>query len=266
MRNKLIILPLLFILLAIGGCLREHNVVDPVETVDYKQYGIYMNASFYHPHGVETLTINEGDTLPLELTSILINVPKYAWKSGNEDVIKIIPNPDAGSLATAIAVGDSGTQASITIYDAGNDVTKNIPGRVLKYWADPEIFDFMGKFESHYYYISKHLKTWIEGYEQCQKSGGYMLAINSEEENRFIRNSPTVSDEALWIGLTYLFDNPRLTHWVNGEPVDFSAWSGAGAGSGPGIAAEYYVLLNVEGEWQQQHEKSLRYVMEMDSY
>lgn len=266
MRTRLFILPLLFILLAIGGCLREHKVVDPVEVVDYKQYGIYLNPSFYHPQGLETLTINEGDTLPLNLTSILIGAPEYTWKSNNEDIIKIIANPDNDSLATAIAVGDSGTQASITIYDAGNDVTKKIPVRILKYWADPEIFDFMGKFESHYYYISKHLKTWIEGYEQCQKSGGYLLAINSEEENRFIRYSSIGFDQELWIGLTYLFDNPRLTEWVNGEPVDFSAWTGAGAATGPGIAAEYYVLLNVEGEWQQQHEKSLKYVMEMDPY
>lgn len=266
MKNRFIILPLLFLLLVINGCLRDHQVVDPVELVDYKQYGIYLNASFYHPRGLETLIINAGDTLPLAVTTILINAPQYTWKSGNEGVIKIIPDPGSDSLATAIAVGDSGTQASITIHDAGNNVTKNIQVHILKYWADPEIFEFMGKFEKHYYYISKHLKTWYEGYEQTRKSGGYLVAINNEDENRFIRNSPTGFDADLWIGLTYLFNNPALTRWINGEPVDFKAWSGVGAASGPGIFAEYYVFMNVDGEWQQQHEKSLRYIMEMDPY
>lgn len=264
MRKVIIFLLFLVPLIALNSCMRDHSVVDPVETVDYRQFGMIINKSFYHPWGIDTLFINELDSLELDVSTILLIPPDYTWTSNDENVLKITPNSTVDSMALAIAVGDSGVVTSFTISDQGNDVSKTVPVKVMKYWADPLIFEFIGEFNGHYYYISNHKKTWLEGKEQCEKSGGHLLTITSEEENKFISDSPLRINEDIWIGLTYLFGNDKITHWITEEPIIFRSFVGAYTGTGPGDFAEYYFYMNPNGEWNQWHEKINRYVMEME--
>ncbi len=264
MRNRILWLGLLTLILSFSSCMRDHDVIDPVESTDYRQLGIIINKSFYHPFGIDTLFINTGDTLELAVSTLLLNPPKYRWQSNNEQVLVIIPHPTSDTLALAIAVGDSGASASFTIYDQGNEVSKTVAVRVLKFWADPVIFESMGVFNRHFYYISRHKKTWLEGKEQSEKSGGHLLTITSEEENRFISDSPLRINEDVWIGLTYLFGNDKVDHWITGEPLVYKNFAGAYTGTDPGIFAEYYFYMNPEGKWNQWHEKINRYVMEME--
>ncbi len=112
--------------------------------------------------------------------------------------------------------------------------------------------------------ISRHKKTWLEGKEQCEKSGGHLLTITSEEENKFISDSHLRINEDIWIGLTYLFGNDKITIWISGEPLVYRHFAAAYTATGPGIFAEYYFYMNPEGTWNQWHEKINRYILEME--
>ena len=117
MRKVIIFLLFLVPLIALNSCMRDHSVVDPVETVDYRQFGMIINKSFYHPWGIDTLFINELDSLELDVSTILLIPPDYTWTSNDENVLKITPNSTVDSMALAIAVGDSGVVTSFTISD-----------------------------------------------------------------------------------------------------------------------------------------------------
>ncbi|KPL17383.1 MAG: hypothetical protein AMS23_00525 [Bacteroides sp. SM1_62] len=262
MTSRILFQLILSLLIALNAC-REIEIVDPQIETDDKDKGIYVNPDFLRPTGIDTLFINEGDTLELAVTTILINSPNYSWQSNDESVLKIIPDPVSDSLAYAIAVGDSGTQTTFTITDYGNDATKRIYVRIVKYWADPLFYSYIGKLDNHYYYLSRYKKTWIEAKAECEKSGGHLVTITSEEENTFISEAPLRNNRETWIGLTFLF-NSELKRWITGELITYEYWAGIGKPGDPGIFAEYYFYMDPEGRWENWHEILYQYVLEIE--
>ncbi|XP_066533738.1 asialoglycoprotein receptor 1-like [Hoplias malabaricus] len=84
-------------------------------------------------------------------------------------------------------------------------------------------------FNSHIYFIFTEKKRWSESREDCKRSGGDLVIINSREEQEFITRN--FCNREAWIGLTdhvsegvwKWLDNSALTtgFWWPGEPNDY---------------------------------------------
>ena len=66
----------------------EINIDTPAILGEY----LYINDSPVKPTGMDTLYINEGDTVTLDIKTRLLEPPNYLWKVINDNVLKIIPH------------------------------------------------------------------------------------------------------------------------------------------------------------------------------
>lgn len=259
MKNSL--LALIIITLLLAAC-RDMTPVDPQFIPDEKVKGIYINPDFLRPTGIDTLFINEGDTVTVGVRSILINKPTYTWSSGNEGVLKIMPDANHDSLAYAIAVADSGNQTTLTLTDQSNSVSKTIPVVVVKFWADPMFYSYLGNIYKHHYYMSRYKKTWLQARDDCASQGGHLMTITDPAENALIDTSSIRNRQEVWIGLTFLYNNDKLTKWITGEDVTYENYNGKP--SDPGIFAEYFFYMDANGRWENWHEILYYYILEME--
>jgi len=262
MKSKILLLLIMAVVFSWLAC-DEDNPTEPVTPKNERGKGLFINQSELRPAGIDTLFINTGDTVKMVISTILLQTPQYSWTSGNEKVLKIVPDPNVDSLAWAIATGDSGTATTLTLDDRGNDATKTIPVKVLRFWADPLRYTYIGSMAGHHYYISKTKMQWTVAKAVCEEDGGHLVTISSKEENDLIDNGRPDKSDFVWIGLTFLFGNDKLTHWITGEPVEYTYWV-SGKPSEPGIFAEYYFHLDVNGRWENWHEINYLYAMEME--
>lgn len=186
---------------------------------------IYINKSNEKPIGiVDTLYINEGDTIKLDLTSRLLNDPEYIWNVGDDNVLKIISIPNNPLSFYAVALSDSGETTTLLLEDDPNEANKKLNVVVTNQWADPDYYKSIGKFGGHHYFINLRTTKWLEAKDLCQNSGGYLACINSEEENLFLNEQRISEDDdgAVWIGLQYMPTSSgafQAKHWVNGDSL-----------------------------------------------
>lgn len=214
---------------------------------------IYINKSNEKPIGIiDTLYINEGDTLKLDLTSRLLNDPEYMWDIKDDNVLKIISIPDDPLSFYAVALSDSGTATTMLLEDGSNEASKKLTIVVTKQWADPDYYKSIGKFGSHHYYISLRTTKWLEGKDLCEDAGGYLACINSDEENLFLNDQRIieVDDGTVWIGLQYMPNSTggfELNYWVNGDELIYKPHDLRGANSG---RTAYFAMINSNyGRW-----------------
>ncbi len=79
-------------------------------------------------------------------------------------------------------------------------------------------FDYMGELNGHKYFKALQPKIWMEAQQIASDYGGYLVSINSEEENEFIRNNISV---ITMIGLNDV-ENEGTLIWDSGEPVGYN--------------------------------------------
>ncbi|MCK5148420.1 C-type lectin domain-containing protein [bacterium] len=231
----------------------------PLSIESSKADGITLNKSALRPMGIDTLFINQGDTVSVIISSVLPSSPDYTYSSGNEQAVRVI----AGTgkyLMNVIAVGDSGTVTQLSIYDAANEVEKNVPVKVTRYWADPLFYNDMGRFNTSNYYQSLSKLTWTEARELCEEAGGHLVTISSEEENEFINERRSSKADDVWIGVTLLYGNENFRYWITGEPIDFRRSVSTSAG----IFHEVYYYMNSAGLWDNWHEDLKYWVLELE--
>lgn len=79
------------------------------------------------------------------------------------------------------------------------------------------------RFAGHYYKMYQEHMTWREARDYCAKQGGYLVAINSPQENEFVKNLVKGVGDA-WIGGS---DARRegLWIWTNGKPMRYTNWA-----------------------------------------
>lgn len=219
------------IIISIGFAACDFNGhTEPELNIDQAELlgeAIYINKSNEKPNGItDTLYINEGDTFKLNLTSKLLNVPEYVWDIEDDNVLKINPIPNNPRAFNAVALSDSGATTTLFLEDRPNEAKKKLNVVVVKQWADPVYYKSIGKFGGHHYYINRRITKWLEAKDLCENSGGWLVCINSEEENLFL-NEQRINegdDGAVWIGLQYV---PTSTgafqgkYWVNGDSLVF---------------------------------------------
>lgn len=271
-KNKII---LLFILIVgIIGCDR----FSPVDPVSSKVEGrsILLNPNMFHPEGIDTLKLNVGQTLPLGVISLIKGLDaNYSWSSENPEILEVKPaiDKDGNELdefAISNAKGNEGQTTTLTIEDDVNNIVKKVPVKIVKYWADPEIFEKIGDLNGHHYYLSKHRFNWLQSREICAMFGekGHLVTLNSLEENSLIQNK---LDEDAWIGMTFLYENDPLKNWITGEEIKFENWYNRDNPSLPGykpsVGMQYYfIYMRADGFWRNDVVQTKKFILEFDQY
>lgn len=223
-----------------------------IDNAEILGHEIYINESPEKPKGIDSLYINEGDTLKLDLTTGLLNTPNYIWNVENDNVLKIIQIPGEPLSFYAVALMDSGITTTLLLDDDANDAYKKLNVVVTKYWADPDYYKPIGEFGGHHYYLSLRSKTWPEAKYNCEVAAGYLACINSQEENIFLNEvQKSEGTENIWIGIRYALYGSAygLLYWVNGEEVTYDHFIDH---NGPGkYAGRFYFAMatTANGIW-----------------
>ena len=81
-------------------------------------------------------------------------------------------------------------------------------------------FSYGGFYNEHHYYVYNSPTTWTEGEQICRENGGYLVCINSEEENTFVSN---LTNNNIWIGL---FRDPDSCEfrWLDCIDITYTNW------------------------------------------
>ena len=90
-------------------------------------------------------------------------------------------------------------------------------------------FTYAGFYNEHHYYVHNTPTSWTEGEQICRENGGYLVCINSEEENTFVSN---LTDNNIWIGLFRDPDNCEF-RWLDCIDITYTNWRPGEPNSGP---------------------------------
>ena len=262
MKVKILLLVILPVLIFNFAC-RDINTVEPKVDPEDRGQGIFINMTAERPVGIDTLFINEGDTLELVASSVLPGRPRFTWNSEDGNVLRILVSPDSQAIAFAIAIGQKGAATNFVLEDSANDAKKTIPVKVMKYWADPLYFSYMGELEGHHYYMSFQKMLWTQCRDFCEQAGGHIVTINSSVESDFLIDNRDPYVENNWIGLTFLFGNRGLNYWITGEELTYQNFPG-GKPTDAGIFAENYFYMRGDGKWNKWHEINYNFILEME--
>lgn len=261
--KTVLVMGALLALLSMVACtMRSHT--EPELTVDNAlNLGLAMvvNPTSERPRGINEIHVNEGDTISVRLATSLLRTPSYQWKPADDGVVKFFKDNADPTLWHVVALGDSGATTTVDLNDVGNGARRTLDVYVEKQWADPFYFTFIGRYEGHSYYISTNSRGWIESEAICREAGGYMVAIGTAEENAFLHRARGNVLE-VWIGIRLNLDGSdyRVTTWANGEEVDFKVFNSTSAG----IFSEFYYFMDANGKWENWHEISYPYFLEME--
>lgn len=127
-----------------------------------------------------------------------------------------------------------------------------------------EGFDFLGEFEDHKYYLSQDELLWIEASDMANALGGYLAAINNQEENDFLFENALALNLTMsaFIGLND-YDIEGSLVWSNGEPVTFLFLNPDISNSEDNDGASLDIW-NMGGEWSLRSTfNSQKYIVEL---
>merc|ERR1719381_244845 len=106
------------------------------------------------------------------------------------------------------------------------------------------------------YLFQEWNSTWYDSRRECKQSGGFLVGIDSEEEQNALMNEITArgwdgqTHFGFWIGLTDIFHDGTWV-WDNlGRPLDFSYWASGEPNNWNGI--QHCAAINLEwasGHW-----------------
>jgi hypothetical protein len=121
---------------------------------------------------------------------------------------------------------------------------------VLGYELKPHANDAM-EFKKHYYKFVRGKITWREAQLRCQRMGGYLAVVGSQEEADFIAGQIRTTDRIqdawlrMWLGLVRRANGWR---WINGEPTRFNFFASSQPDNA--LGNEYCVQTGDDGRWQ----------------
>jgi len=82
---------------------------------------------------------------------------------------------------------------------------------------EAKVPDDAQSFDGHFYKLFKDKVTWPEAKAYCERQGGSLAVIETEDEAKFIRGIADTS----WIGAAL---EKGKWYWVDGTPVKFTDW------------------------------------------
>ena len=81
--------------------------------------------------------------------------------------------------------------------------------------------------DGHYYVSNNNYLGWQTAAAACRDDGGYLVSINTPEEQTFVHAFHTISTDQLrvWIGLQCeLGTSCDGAHWEDGTALNYTAW------------------------------------------
>jgi gliding motility-associated-like protein len=106
----------------------------------------------------------------------------------------------------------------------------------------PDFID-AGIFNGHQYYLYNIQGGWSDAAKVALQNGGYLAAINSDNEQKFIENNPALAGRNLWIGLFNVPNEPF--RWMSCDTFNYSNWQ-VSSGAPSADPSENYVFMRAE--------------------
>ncbi len=107
-----------------------------------------------------------------------------------------------------------------------------------------------GVFEGHTYAIFSEQMNWKDARDYCEKIGGHLVTITSEEENVFITEKIMVIDEDCLIGFSDEESEGDWV-WVTGEDTDYTNWEDGEPNNE--WEEDFALIKNGSGVWNDGH-------------
>jgi hypothetical protein len=118
----------------------------------------------------------------------------------------------------------------------------------------------------HRYAITSDKCTWDEAKQFAEQQGGYLVIIESQEENDFVKETYRISLEAdadiLWIGLSDVAEEGTF-RWVNGEIPAYTNWAPGEPNNDKDM--QDYGHMYIDGTWDDVEVKDCYAVVEFDN-
>lgn len=107
-------------------------------------------------------------------------------------------------------------------------------------------------FNGNRYEYYDHTMTWNQAYRVCEKKGGHLVTITSQEENDFVFDlANDFENNYCWLGGTD-FASEGNWYWVNSEKFGYSNWRSGEPNDDSNGTEEYmhmHVLNDYAGQW-----------------
>ncbi len=158
---------------------------------------------------------------------------------------------------------DNSNNQDFMFFNSGNTWSDGAYG-LLPFVCEWNSKDDIKEYTDHVYkYISEKM-TWAEAKAYCERIGGYLVSVNSSEEQYKIYNNyliPNGTPEC-WLGAS---DEEKENNWkwTSGEDCYYSNWSRGEPSNSAGI--ENYVSFYPDGSWNDVAEKNLPFICEWNS-
>jgi len=131
--------------------------------------------------------------------------------------------PTVQVVATEASIAENGgvSKVSFQIGGAAESGTKMDLDDGLK-----GEFPYIGNYQDHKYYIVQEWINWEDARDRAIALGGYLLTINSEAENTFIKDNlgDNYKWDSYWIGYNDKDDEGTFV-WANGSDATYTNWN-----------------------------------------
>lgn len=98
-----------------------------------------------------------------------------------------------------------------------NDVSINEKGDISTDETEGTV-----EYDGHKYKFYDDSMTWEEARDFCERQGGHLVTINSDEEQSFLKDNSTGERNLYWIGLQESDDE---WGWITGEELSYTNWA-----------------------------------------
>jgi len=106
-------------------------------------------------------------------------------------------------------------------------------------------FVSLGEFENSRYYLSENIERPLDAQNLAASLGGYLVTINSQEENDFIQS---LAPEFVYIGLNDYKEEGSI-EWFNGDPIEYNNIAPCSFCFDNIESQDFVVLAPWDGQW-----------------
>ena len=180
-----------------------------------------------------------------------------------------VSSPDPATGGTKTATVNAGEKVTATVRPQGSEITqekfevKDIDGFVMEELSqDSDLFtnileafglDVLGTFDGfisyngHVYALSNTKTVWSQAKEICEKLGGHLATITTEEEQKAIEELVRAyrKKESYWLGAQKVGDDWK---WITNEVFSYSNWAPGQPDWNPKLPPDP-VVMQIFAQW-----------------